>query len=85
MEVAIFLGILVALVIGVIISLEFSNIAADKGYVGDKYFWYPFLFGIFGMLIVVALPDRGTKALNVIALGEKQAAPTPDDEEIPDL
>ena len=54
-----FLGAIIALVIDWIISHEFASIAADKGYSESRYFWYCFIFGIFGYLMVIALPDRG--------------------------
>ena len=53
----IFLG-LVSLVIGIFIALEFASIAREKGYDDAKYFWYTFFFGVIGMLMVIALPDR---------------------------
>ncbi len=55
------LGIIVGLVICFIAALEFASIASEKGYDDAKYFWYPFLLGIIGMLIVIALPDRNAK------------------------
>ncbi len=55
------LGIVVGLVICFIAALEFAAIASEKGYDDAKYFWYPFLLGIIGMLIIIALPDRGAK------------------------
>lgn len=52
------LGAIVSLIVCFIAALEFAAIAREKGYDAAKYFWYPFLLGIIGMLIVVALPDR---------------------------
>ena len=36
---------------------EFQNIAIDKGYREDKYFWWSFLFGAAGWAMVIALPN----------------------------
>ena len=41
------------------VAFEFSDVAEDKGYTGAKYFWYAFLLGCIGYLLVIALPDRG--------------------------
>lgn len=40
------------------IAGEFEEIASKKGYNEKKYFWFPFLFGIAGYLMVVALPIK---------------------------
>ena len=53
----IIIGIVIALVIGCIIACKFSEIAEMKGHNGREYFWYTFLFGICGMLMVIALPN----------------------------
>lgn len=50
------LVIIVFLIANCIIAAEFENIAEKKGYAGKPYFWYTFLFGIAGMLMVIALP-----------------------------
>lgn len=59
----VFLFTLLALIvfvisIGVLVANEFSSIAAEKGYVNKKYFWFTFLIPVVGMLMVIALPDR---------------------------
>ncbi|MBR3792229.1 MAG: hypothetical protein IKK18_05970 [Clostridia bacterium] len=61
----------VSLVICFIAALEFSAIASKKGYDDAKYFCYPFLLGIIGMLIVIALPDRGDK-YNVVSVNNNK-------------
>ncbi len=38
---------------------EFYKIAEDKGYHGQKYFWWAFLLPLVGYLMIVAMPDRG--------------------------
>lgn len=36
----------------------FYDIACEKGFYERRYFWIPFLLGLVGYLMVVALPDR---------------------------
>lgn len=36
----------------------FYDIACEKGFHERRYFWVPFLLGLVGYLMVVALPDR---------------------------
>lgn len=48
----------VVLIISYIIADEFLTIAICKGYNDRKYFWFCFLFGIAGYLMVVALPTK---------------------------
>ena len=50
------LGIIIAIAIDYIIAKQFAAIAEMKGHNGDTYFWFTFIFGIIGMLMVVALP-----------------------------
>lgn len=58
----IILGIVVLLTLGIIIryliATEFYIIAKEKGYKKEKYLWIPFLLGIAGYLLVVALPNH---------------------------
>ncbi len=42
-----------------LIAKEFYKVAQAKGYSEKKYLWLPFLLGVIGYLLVVALPDRG--------------------------
>ena len=57
-----------ALLIGLLfIAREFVKITVMKGYpcesmAKNKYFWYCFLFGIIGYLMVIALPVRPQQA-----------------------
>ena len=59
------LGVIVALAIDYVIAKQFADIAEMKNHDGKPYFWYTFLFGIVGMLMVIALPvlgeDQGQK------------------------
>lgn len=50
--------LIVIIVISLILANEFYSIAKIKGYTQAKYFWYCFLFGIFGYLLIIALPNR---------------------------
>ena len=52
------LGILIALVIDYAVAKQFEEIAEMKGHIGSTYFWFTFILGIVGMLMVIALPDR---------------------------
>ena len=61
MEAAIIIGCILVLVLLGFIAKEFASIAEQKGYPGNKYFWWTFFTTIFGMLMVVALPDRGNR------------------------
>lgn len=58
----IILACIAILIIDYLIAKEFYAIATDKGYVATKYLWIPFLLGIVGYLLVVALPDRNKNA-----------------------
>ena len=53
---------IVAVAIEIVAALEFETAANEKGYEGKKYFWYALLFGPAGWAIVIALPDRKTRA-----------------------
>ena len=52
------LVIIVMLVINYIIAQQFANIAEMKGHAGNVYFWFTFVFGLAGMLMVIALPAQ---------------------------
>ncbi len=45
------------ILIKVSISIEFCEIAEKKGY-SRRYFWYPFLLGLTGYLLIMALPNQ---------------------------
>lgn len=44
------------------IAKTFYLIAIDKGYFSMSYFWFCFIFGIVGYIMVAAMPDRGNAA-----------------------
>lgn len=50
--------LVLVLIVAFITANEFQEVANEKGYNSSKYFWYVFLLGIVGCLLVIALPDR---------------------------
>lgn len=52
------LALAVVVTVQYVLSVEFFDVALLKGYKEKKYFWYGFLFGIVGFLLIIALPDR---------------------------
>ena len=63
MEVWILVLAIIWLIIWGIASAGFRDIAREKGYDEGKYFWWTFLLGLVGMLMVIALPDRGAPVM----------------------
>lgn len=53
------MGVAVVLWINYALSTYFYYVATEKGYYEACYLWIPFLFGLIGYVLVVALPDRG--------------------------
>ena len=49
--------LIIAIVINIAISSKFSDIAYEKGYDGQPYFWLCFFLGVVGYTMVAALPD----------------------------
>ena len=78
----ILVGCILFLLIDLLIAKEFVAIADKKGHNGRQYFWWMFLFGFIGYLMVIALPDRGEQK-TVTVNSAKTEAPAP--EEIPDI
>lgn len=58
MEALIFLAAIVVLVVWYFAAAEFRRIAAMKGHDESRYFWWTFLLGIVGMMMVIALPQK---------------------------
>ena len=54
----IIVSVIVCLSINFIIADAFYDSAQEKGYDSKKYFWYSFLFGLVGYLLVISLPDK---------------------------
>ena len=63
---------IVALIILAVIAAQFGSIAEMKGHSSRTYFWFTFLFGIAGMLMVIALP-----VVEVKSEAHKITAPPP--------
>lgn len=40
-----------------LVARNFADLAVDKGYAESKYFWFCFLLGLPGYLMVIAMPD----------------------------
>ena len=53
------LAFIVVVAVSIRVAREFATIAEMKGHDETKYFWFTFLLGIVGMLMVIALPDKG--------------------------
>lgn len=53
--------LIVVLCIQGAIASVFRRIAAEKGFDEAKFFWCPFLLGLIGYMMVIALPDRKQK------------------------
>ena len=55
-------GIIIGLFVDYLIAKKFEEIAEMKGHIGSTYFWYTFILGFVGMLMVIALPikDKGS-------------------------
>ena len=51
------IGALVCIFVNLMFASLMNNIAISKGYENSNAFILVFLFGIFGMLYVIALPD----------------------------
>lgn len=71
----ILIGSIVLLVIWGFIASEFRRIATMKGHPETRYFWWTFLTGPIGMLMVVALPQKV----------EAPVVETPKSDELPDI
>ena len=77
MEPVIVLSVIVALILDYFVSKEFYRIAALKGYPNRKYLWWTFFTGIFGCLMVVALPDRRGENREPQKSAERRSRPEP--------
>lgn len=59
----VFLFIIIGLIIWFFVAKQFKAIAEMKGHDGSPYFWWTFLLGIVGILMVIALPDITNRKL----------------------
>ena len=55
------IGAIIYFVIAHCIATDFYEIAKKKGHFEKKYYWWTFLCGLVGYLMVVALPDNSDK------------------------
>ena len=53
---------LIWIIVSWFVAEEFQRIAAIKGFYESRYFWWCFLFGPIGWLMVIALPDHSYNA-----------------------
>ncbi len=58
MEALIVLGAILVILLWYFIGKEFQRIAAMKGHEETRYFWWTFLMGPVGMMMVIALPQK---------------------------
>lgn len=58
----ILLSAIVMLVVQIIVTDRFCDITEAKGYPRNTYYWYCFLLGVVGYMMVLALPDRNLYA-----------------------
>ena len=88
-----FVIILIGIVVYVLIAIGYSNVFKDiaemKGHDGQAVFWWTFFLGIVGMLMAVALPDRGAheQGNEASKIVPQSTSPnkTFDNEDLPDL
>ncbi len=80
MEVLIFFGSVAVLVVWGFVAAEFRRIAAMKGHDQARYFWWTFLLGLVGILMVIALPHDGGAQPAAAA-----ATPPVREDEIPEI
>lgn len=82
----IFLAVIIYVVLAFCIGSEFRRIAEMKGHDGKAVFWWTFFLGIVGMLMAVALPDRGAHEQgNEVTTQSPASNKTFDNEDLPDL
>jgi len=58
------LCLVLVLLLTLAVSFKFAEIAEMKGYDRSTYFWWCFLCGLPGLLVVIALPERKQKYTN---------------------
>ena len=77
------LVLIIVLIIWLIAAFEFWEIARMKGHEKTRYFWYSFLFGLVGWMMVIALPDRAESSN--AASGQSDDGGGSVSDELPDL
>ena len=82
----IFLAVIIYIILAACIASAFKEIAEMKGHDGKAVFWCTFVLGIVGMLMAVALPDRGAHEQgNEVTTQSPASNQTFDNEDLPDL
>lgn len=80
---------LTAIIVAYYVSKEFEKIAEMKGYYDRRYFWWTFLLGAVGMLMVIALPDKSERVVRELSSSKKLRTTSPVNvpasDELPDL
>ena len=51
-------GTIAVIALDYLVAKEFEFIANEKGYEGKRYFWYSFILGSIGYILVIALPKK---------------------------
>ena len=86
MEHLIIIGGIVYFILAACYADAFKQIAEMKGHDGKAVFWWTFFLGIVGMLMAVALPDRGAHEQgNEVTTQSPASNPTFDNEDLPNL
>lgn len=70
---AILCGVAFVLWIAMMLASEFYAVAKEKGYSDICYFWYAFLFGVVGYLLIIALPNKNANRIRVVGATEKDS------------
>ena len=82
----VFLAIVIYVILAAYISSAFREIAEMKGHNGTPVFWWTFFLGVVGMLMAVALPDRGAHEQgNEVTTQSPASNQTFDNEDLPNL
>lgn len=52
-KILIFAAVIIGIIVDYYVACEFQHIAMEKGFSDRKYFWYTFLLGMIGILMIV--------------------------------
>ena len=77
MVAAIFFGLVISLVVSILVAKKFADIAEMKGHAGSEYFWWVFLTGILGILMVIALPNENATFNQYVTYDKPKDTPRP--------
>ena len=73
--------VILSLIMWAILANEFHTAACAKGFNSQRYFWLPFLFGVFGAMVVIALPNKNERNRT----NSKPVPKKPVNDDLPDL